>query len=319
MQQIRSGDIDLAVEVQGQGPLVVLMHGWPELGLSWRHQVPVLVAAGYQVAVPDMRGYGASGKPRETGAYTLDIIADDMKAVADHLGADRWVAVGHDWGAPVAWRCALRFPDAVAAVFCFSVPHSGPPPAPFFDIIERLYPDRFFYMRYFQDEGVAEAEFEASDWEQSLKRVYYSASGEGVGRRSGRHVPRDSTMLASMDEPPPGPLPFMTDDELHAYAAAFRAGGFRGPLSWYRNFPQNAADARAYGDNIIRQPAGFLAGDREPVLRMLPNQLENLRKMCADLRVEVSLPDAGHWVQQERPAEVNAALIGFLDSVRDRL
>ena len=319
MQQIRSGDIDLAVDVQGKGPLVILMHGWPELGLSWRHQIPALTAAGYQVAVPDMRGYGASDKPHETGAYTLDIIADDMRAVADHLGARRWVAVGHDWGAPAAWRCALRFPDAVAAVFCLSVPHSGPPPAPFFDIIERLYPDRFFYMRYFQDEGVAEAEFEASDWEQSLKRVYYWAGGEGVGKRSGRHVPRDSTMLASLDEPPPGPLGFMSDDELRAYAAAFRAGGFRGPLNWYRNFPQNAADARAYGDNIVRQPAGFLAGDREMVLRMLPNQLENLRRMCADLRVEVSLPGAGHWVQQERPAEVNAALIGFLDDVRDRL
>ncbi len=319
MQKIRSGDIDLEVEVQGEGPLVILMHGWPELGLSWRHQIPALIAAGYQVAVPDMRGYGASGKPRETGAYTLDIIADDMKAIADHLGAKRWVAVGHDWGAPAAWRCALRFPDAVAAVFCLSVPHSGPPPAPFFDIIERLYPDRFFYMRYFQDEGVAEAEFEASDWEQSLKRVYYWAGGEGVGKRTGRHVPRDSTMLGSLDEPPPGPLGFMSDDELRAYAAAFRTGGFRGPLSWYRNFPQNATDARAYGDNIIRQPAGFLAGDREMVLRMLPNQLENLRRMCADLRVEVSLPGAGHWVQQERPAEVNAALVGFLDSVRDRL
>ena len=317
--QIRSGDINVEVDVQGEGPLVILMHGWPELGLSWRHQIPALTAAGYRVAVPDMRGYGASDKPRETAAYTLDTIADDMKAVADHLGAARWVAVGHDWGAPVACRCALRFPDAVAAVFCLSVPHSGPPPAPFFDIIERLYPDRFFYMRYFQEEGVAEAEFEGSDWEQSLKRVYYMASGEGVAARSGRHVPRDSTMLASVDDPPAGPLSFMSDDELRAYAAAFRAGGFRGPLSWYRNFPQNAADARAYGDNIIRQPAGFLAGDREMVLRMLPNQLENLRRMCADLRVEVSLPDAGHWVQQERPTEVNAALVGFLDSVRDRL
>ncbi len=317
--QIRSGDVELAVKVEGEGPLVILMHGWPELGLSWRHQIPALVAAGYRVALPDMRGYGASSKPRETGAYTLDIIADDMRAVADHLGATRWVAVGHDWGAPVAWRCALRFPDAVAAVFGLSVPHSGPPPAPFFDIIEHLYPDRFFYIRYFQEEGVAEAEFEGSDWEQSLKRVYYSASGEGVGARSGRHVPRDSTMLASVDAPPPGPLGFMSDEELRAYADAFRAGGFRGPLSWYRNFPRNAADARAYGDNVIRQPAGFLAGDREMVLRMLPNQLENLRKMCADLRMEISLPGAGHWVQQERPAEVNAALVSFLDLVRDRL
>ncbi len=319
MQTIRSGAIDIAVDVQGEGPLVILMHGWPELGLSWRHQVPALVAAGYRVAVPDMRGYGASGKPAEIGAYTLDIIADDMAAVAHALGAARWVAVGHDWGAPVAWRCALRFPTEVAAVFCLSVPHSGPPPIPFFDIIEKRYPDQFFYMRYFQQEGVAEAEFEAAGWEAALKRVYWMGSGPGVAARSGRHVPRDSTMLASVDDPPPGPLPFMSDEELAAYAAAFRAGGFRGPLNWYRNFPQNAADARAYGDNVIRQPAGFLAGDREMVLKMLPGQLENLREKCADLRAEISLPGAGHWVQQERPHEVNAALIAFLDGVRASL
>ena len=319
IQTISANGITLSVDVQGEGPLVILMHGWPELGLSWRHQIPALNAAGYRTAVPDMRGYGKSDKPRATGAYTLDTIADDMAAIAAHLGAARWAAVGHDWGAPAAWRSALRFPDQVGAVFCLSVPHSGPPPIPFFDIIERRFPDHFFYMRYFQEEGVAEAEFESSNWPAALKRIYYMGSGDGVAHRSNRHVPRDSTMLASVDDPPPGPLPFMTDEELEDYAAAFRAGGFRGPLSWYRNFPQNAADARAYGDNVIQQPAGFLAGDREMVLKMLPGQLENLREKCADLRVEISLPGAGHWVQQERPAEVNAALIGFLDSVRDRL
>jgi pimeloyl-ACP methyl ester carboxylesterase len=318
-QSVETGGVRLSVQVEGQGPLVILMHGWPELGLSWRHQVPALVQAGYRVAVPDMRGYGGSDKPRAIEAYTLDRIADDMNGVAAALGARRWVAVGHDWGAPVAWRCALRFPDQVAAVFALSVPHSGPPPIPFFDIIEARYPDQFFYMRYFQAPGVAEAEFEGSDLAASLKRVFYMASGDGVAHRSQRHVPRDSTMLASMDDPPPGKLPFMSDAELAAYAAAFRAGGFAGPLNWYRNFPQNAADARAYGDNVVRQPAGFLAGDRELVLAMLPGQLENMRSLCADLRMEVSLPGAGHWVQQERPAEVNAALVAFLDDVKDRL
>ncbi len=318
-QMIATNGITLSVEVQGEGPLVILMHGWPELGLSWRHQIPALTVAGYRVAVPDMRGYGASDKPHAPAAYTLDTIADDMAGIATHLGAVRWVAVGHDWGAPAAWRCALRFPEQVAAVFCLSVPHSGPPPIPFFDIIDKRFPDRFFYMRYFQDEGVAEAEFEGSDLAASLKRVYYMASGEGVAARSSRNVPRDSRMLDSMGEAPPGPLPFMSDDELAQYAAAFRAGGFRGPLNWYRNFPQNAADARTYGDNVIRQPSGFLAGDREPVLAMLPGQLENLRQKCADLRMEISLPGAGHWVQQERPDEVNQALITFLDGVKASL
>jgi pimeloyl-ACP methyl ester carboxylesterase len=293
------------------------MHGWPELGLSWRHQMPALSAAGYRVAVPDMRGYGASDKPADAGAYTLDTIADDMHSIATSLGAARWVAVGHDWGAPAAWRCALRFPDHVAGVFCLSVPHSRPPPAPFLQIIDMLYPDTFFYIRYFQAPGVAEAEFARADMAAALKRVFYMASGEGVAARAARHAPRDSTMLASMDDPPPGPLSFMSDDELHAYARAFEAGGMQGPLNWYRNFDRNAADARAYGDNIIRQPAGFLAGDRELVLAMLPGQLENMRQATADLRIEKLLPGAGHWIQQERPQETNETLLGFLRRLED--
>ena len=318
-QLMRAAGVDLSVLVEGEGPLVILMHGWPELSLSWRHQVPVLTQAGWRVAVPDMRGYGASDKPAETEAYTLDTIADDMQAVAQGLGAEHWVAVGHDWGAPVAWRCALRFKESVAGVFGLSVPHSGPPPIPFLDIIEKRFPNQFFYMRYFQTPGVAEEEFVQAGWTSALKRVFYAASGVGVADRVRREIPRDSTMLASMDDPPAGPLSFMTDRELQAYASAFAAGGFRGPLDWYRNFPRNAADARAYGDNVIRQPAGFVAGDREMVLAMLPGQLEHQREKCADLRVEVSLPGAGHWVQQERPAEVNAVLVSFLNQIRDRL
>ena len=147
---IAGAGIELSVSVSGSGPLVILMHGWPEQSLSWRHQVPALTAAGYTVAVPDMRGYGRSGKPEDPAAYTLDIIADDMQAVATSLGAARWVAVGHDWGAPAAWRCALRFPDAVAGVFGMSVPHAGAPKVDFMAVVEALYPQRFFYIRYFR-------------------------------------------------------------------------------------------------------------------------------------------------------------------------
>jgi pimeloyl-ACP methyl ester carboxylesterase len=317
--RIMSGDIELAVRVAGQGKLVILMHGWPELGLSWRHQIGALAAAGYRVAVPDMRGYGESAKPAAPERYTLDQVADDMAAIAASLGAPRWVAVGHDWGAPCAWRCALRFPDSVAAVFGLSVPHSKPPPVPFFDIIDRLYPDRFFYMQYFQDVGVAEAELAASDLPAALKRIYYSGSGQGVAHGAIRPVPREAKLLDSFAEAPDGPLPFMADAELDRYATAFRSGGWTGPLNWYRNFDRNARDAAAYGDNVIRQPAGFLAGEHEVVLKMLPGQMENMRDLCADLRMERSVAGAGHWIQQERPEETNAALIEFLVMVRETL
>jgi pimeloyl-ACP methyl ester carboxylesterase len=307
--------IDLAVHVAGQGPLVLLLHGWPEQSFSWRHQVPALVAAGYRVATPDMRGYGASGKPAAPEAYTLNIVAQDIGAVADALGAERFVVVGHDWGAIAAWRCALYHPHRVAAVFGMSVPHTAPPPVSLLALIDKLYPDRFFYIRYFQDVGVGEAELAAADTAAALKRIFYGGSGPGMLARAVRQVPRDSRLLDSWAAAPDGELPFLPDAELALYAAAFDAGGWRGPLNWYRNLDRNAEDARALGDSVIRQPAGFLAGEFEPVLMFWPGQLENMRAHCADLRVEARPPAAGHWIQQEAPGETNSALLGFLGGI----
>jgi pimeloyl-ACP methyl ester carboxylesterase len=315
---VASAGADIVVHVSGAGPLVVLMHGWPEQSLSWRHQVPALVAAGYRVAVPDMRGYGESGKPDAVAAYGLNRLADDMQAVAAALGAETWFAVGHDWGAIVAWRCALKHQHTVAAVFCMSVPHAPPPPIPFLDIIEALYPDRFFYIRYIQAEGVAEAEMEAADLTVGLKRIYHAISGEGMRTRSGRHVPRDATLLESFDPAPDGPLAFLPDDELALYVARFKAGGWRGPFNYYRNFPANAAEAVALGDNVVRQPSGFLYGALDPVILFVPGQLATQRRMLADMRAEIAVDGAGHWVQQEAPGAVNAALLEFLNGVVHR-
>jgi pimeloyl-ACP methyl ester carboxylesterase len=309
---VRGAGIDLHVHVAGEGPLVILMHGWPELSLSWRHVVPALVAAGYRVATPDMRGYGESGKPDDPGAYTLNTIAADMGAIADALGAARWVAVGHDWGAIAAWRCALFHPERVAGVFGMSVPHTSPSPVPFLQLIDTFFPDRFFYIRYFQAVGVAEAELAAADTAAALKQIFYGGSGPGMAAQAIRPAPRDATLLQSWATAPNGPLPFLPDDELAHYAAAFDAGGWRGPLNWYRNFDQNAADARALGDSVIHQPAGFLAGELEPVLMFWPGQLENMRAHCADLRAAVRVPGSGHWIQQEAVQETNAAVIEFL-------
>jgi len=312
---IRGDGVDLAVHVAGSGNLVVLMHGWPEQAISWRHQVPALVAAGYQVAVPDMRGYGGSGKPDDPAEYTLNHVARDMGAVATALGAERWVAVGHDWGAIAAWRCALYHPDQVAAVFGMSVPHTAPPPLPFLELIDKFFSDRFFYIRYFQDVGVAEAELTTADTKTALKQIFYGGSGAGIRARAIKEAPRHAKLLDSWATAPAKDLPFMPDAELARYAAAFDAGGWRGPLNWYRNFDRNAVDARALGDSIIHQPAGFLAGEFEPVLMFWPGQLENMRARMKDLRTEVSVPGAGHWIQQEAPAATNTALLGFLETV----
>jgi pimeloyl-ACP methyl ester carboxylesterase len=298
---------------------VILMHGWPEQSFSWRHQVPALVAAGWRVATPDMRGYGQSGKPDNPDAYTLNTVAQDMGAIADALGAQRWVSVGHDWGAIAAWRCALYYPQRVAAVCGMSVPHSAPGAMTLVQAIEHLYPHSFFYIRYCQEIGVAEAELTAADTKQALKQIYYTASGDGVRARAPSSAPRDAKLLEAWSASPAGDLPFLSDAELTAYAEAFRAGGWRGPLNWYRNFDQNAADARALGDNIIRQPAAFFAGELEPVLQFVPGQLEHMRAHLADLRMEVRPPGAGHWLQQEAPEATNKALLEFLAGVRSQV
>jgi pimeloyl-ACP methyl ester carboxylesterase len=316
---IKGAGIDLSVSVAGEGPLVTLMHGWPEQSFSWRHQVPALVAAGWRVATPDMRGYGRSGKPENPDAYTLNTIAQDMGAIADALGAPRWVAVGHDWGSIAAWRCALYHPDRVAAVCGMSVPHAAPGPVTLMQLVDHLYPDRFFYIRYFQQIGVGEAELTAADTKAALKKIYYTASGEGVANNRPKVTPRDATLLESWTDPPAADLPFLSDAELSAYADAFRAGGWRGPLNWYRNFDRNAEDARALGDNIIRQPSAFFAGTHDPVLQFFPGQLEHMRAHLADLRMEVRPSGVGHWIQQEAPAETSAALLEFLSKVRSRL
>ena len=313
---VRGHGIDLSISVAGAGPLVILMHGWPEQSLSWRHQVPALVAAGYQVATPDMRGYGQSGKPDDPEQYTLNIVAQDMGAIADALGAERFVPVGHDWGAIAAWRCALYHPKRVAAVFGMSVPHTSPAPVPLLTLLDHFFPDRFFYIRYFQTVGVGEAELAAANTSTALKQIFYGGSGQGMRAGAIRPAPRDAKLLESWAAAPAFELPFLPDAELARYAAAFDEGGWRGPLNWYRNFDRNAADALALGDSVIHQPSAFLAGEFEPVLMFWPGQLENMRAHLADLRLEVRPAGVGHWIQQEAPAETNAALIEFLSGLK---
>ncbi len=316
IRMVQSGDVRLAVRVAGSGPLAILMHGWPELAYSYRHQIGPLAAAGYTVAVPDMRGYGGSSKPADPALYSTDHSADDMAAIARALGFETWVAVGHDWGSPVAWRCALRFPEQVRAVFSLSVPHYLGSKAPSLAAIDAAFPDSFFYMRYFQEIGVGEAELER-DPRDALKRIYHALSGDVPQFEWMKPRPRNSTLLEGMAEPPPGPLSFMSDAELDVYAQTFADNGFFGPLCWYRTLAANAAQASALPSEIIQQPAGFLCGDREIVLAMFENALEENRKLCADLRVEIVLPGAGHWIQQERPEEVSAALVAFMNDLRE--
>jgi len=175
---VQTNGIGLRVALAGKGPLVVLVHGWPESWYSWRHQIPALAEAGYRVAAPDVRGYGGSDKPAAIEAYAIKEMCADIAGLVEALGERQAILVGHDWGAPIVWHTSLFFPQRVRAVAALSVPHAGRGPAPRIELFRNIYKDRFFYQLYFQQPGVAEAEFE-SDVRASLRKIYYAASGEG--------------------------------------------------------------------------------------------------------------------------------------------
>lgn len=303
--------------VEGEGPLCVLVHGWPESWYSWRHLIDPLVAAGYRVAAPDVRGYGGSDKPQPIEAYDMIEMTDDVLGVIDTLAGPNGhaILIGHDWGAPIVWTAAIRHRPRVRAVIGMSVPHLGRGQRPPLELYKQLYTDRdrFFYQIYFQEPGVAEAELEA-DLALSLRKIYYSSSGAALARGfSGADKPANATLLEGLIDPDPLPS-WLRQEDLDYYVEQFRQSGFRGPLNRYRNQPRDHELLPELSEKKIEQPALFIAGELDPVLRFIPghNLMEFMDPWYLDLRGKVLIDGAGHWVQQEKPAEVVAAVLGFL-------
>lgn len=312
---VRNGDIALNVAVAGSGPLILCVHGWPELWYSWRHQLTHFAARGYTVAAMDVRGYGGSSKPHDIAAYTLRNLASDVAAVAEALGGGKAILFGHDWGAPIAWTTSVLYPQTITAVAGLSVPYIPMSDAPFTDLATQIYGDRFFYQTYFQAEGVAEAEMEA-DVPAALRKVYFALSGGAPLNKWLDHKPVDAKLLEGMDDPNPYPA-WMSDADLKVYADAFTAGGFRGPVNRYRAQRLDPAELTAIAGQPVTQPAFFVAGERDAVRAFIPGMdlYADPGAACADFRGSVIIPGAGHWVQQEAPAETNAALQAFLTAL----
>ena len=288
--------VELWVVEQGpaDGPVVVLLHGFPELGYSWRHQIPALTREGYRVVVPDLRGFGRSQAPADIAAYSVAQMSADVVGLIDHAGADRAVVVGHDWGADIAWKTAWLHPERVRAVAGLSVPFVPRAPAPPLEIM-RANLGEDFYIVWFQEPGVAEAVLE-----RDVRRALAT--------------PRvwDPAWAADTTEDPPTP-PFMTDDELAVYVEAFERTGFGPALNLYRNIDRNWEQTAAVADRRITQPALFLTGERDPVANFMPAAA--MDGWVTDLRESVVVPGAGHWVNQEAPEAVNEALLRWLASV----
>jgi pimeloyl-ACP methyl ester carboxylesterase len=304
---ISANGIDLFMLEQGQGPLVLLCHGWPELSYSWRHQISAIAAAGFHVVAPDMRGFGRSSAPAEIGAYSIFDTVGDMVALVTALGEKQAVIVGHDWGAPVAWHAAMFRPDIFTKVAGLSVP----PPfrgrgKPLDSLREGGITD--FYWQYFQTPGVAEAEFER-DVALTMRLVL----GRGVSDPAALHIAEGTGFLGNIS--PVVKLPdWLSEADVAYFAAAYRESGFRGGLNWYRNIDRNWELTAPWQGAQIHQPSLFVAGSNDSVITGLigAKRVMELERVLPDLRQRLIVDGAGHWIQQERPDEVNAALIGFL-------
>lgn len=300
--------IEMFLREQGAGPLVLLCHGWPELSYSWRHQIPTLAAAGFHVAAPDMRGFGRTSAPREIDAYSIFDLVGDMVALVSALGHSRAAIVGHDWGAPVAWHAAMFRPDVFTSVAGLSVP---PPLRGRGRPLETLRNDGIenFYWQYFQTPGVAEAEFER-DVDFTMRAVF--ARGF-LNTGASLFVDPAHGFLGDPAIPRPRP-PWLDDDALAQFVASYRTSGFRGGLNWYRNIDRNWELTAPWHGAKIRQPALFIAGANDSVITGLigAKRVADMERVVPHLTDKLILADAGHWIQQERPNEVNAALIAFL-------
>lgn len=310
-QLLAVNGINLCVHSCGplDGPPVWLLHGFPECWLSWRKQMPVLAAAGYRVLVPEMRGYGRSSAPDEVEAYDLLTLCGDIQAAMDLLGQQQVCMVGHDWGALVAWQLALLEPRRIKAVVGMSVSFGGRPRNPITETLRRVYAERFNYILYFQQAGVAEQELDADiprtlrlmmhNWSAAVgKELFWEEKSPAAGLLDG---------LQEIDQPP-----LWCEPEAFAgYVATYTEHGFRGPLNWYRNFERNWQHTGSLQGACIQQPALFLIGDEDPVGVLEAYTIQQMPKVVPDLTSHV-LENCGHWLQCEQPDEVNRQLQAFL-------
>jgi pimeloyl-ACP methyl ester carboxylesterase len=310
-RRIATNGISLNIAEAGKGPLVLLLHGFPESWYSWRHQFAPIAAGGYHVVAPDMRGYGKSDKPAEITAYCQSEVVKDIIGLIPALGYDKAIVIGHDWGAPTAWACALNHPDVIRAVGGLSVPFMPRSPVQPMPMMREMFKGQFFYQLYFQEPGVAEAEFER-DIRLCLKKFLVLGGGEtdlASLPAKGEH----DDMFTNMPEPRSLPK-WLTEADLDFFTKEFSGSGLRGPLNYYRNhdlYWELTKDA----PTEIRQPAMFVAGTNDGVVMMAAAAIEMMPHFVKDLRINRMIPGIGHWTQQEAPEAVNDAILEFLKQI----
>jgi pimeloyl-ACP methyl ester carboxylesterase len=301
---------------QGTGPLVLLVHGFPESWYSWRHQLPALAAAGYRAVALDVRGYGRSSRPAATDAYRLLHLVEDNVALVHALGEEKAVVVGHDWGSGIAATSALLHPEVFRAVALLSVPYShpgGPRPTDVFSQIGG--PEEEFYVSYFQEPGRAEKEIEP-DVRGWLAGFYAALSADTMpaqGEPDPHFVAHGGRLC---DRFPAGILPaWLTEDDLDVYAGEFERTGLTGALNRYRNVDRDWEDLASYRGAPVKQPSLFIGGTLDASTTWMSDAIDAFPTTLPGLAACHLLENCGHWIQQERPEEVSRLLTDWLNTL----
>jgi len=292
-------------------PVVILAHGFPELAYSWRHQIPALADAGYHVLAPDQRGYGGSSRPDAIEAYNIHELTADLVGLLDDVGAERAAWVGHDWGAIVVWNAPLLHPDRVAGVAALSVPPLPRAQQPPTQAFRRTFGENFFYILYFQDPGVADAELNG-DPARTMRRMMGGLLSGDQSAAMRMVAPGPEGFIDRLPEPD-GLPDWISQEELDHYVSEFSRTGFTGGLNWYRNMDRSWETTPQLDGAMITVPCLFIGGTADPVLTF--TRADRAPEVISGPYRQVMIDGAGHWLQQERPEEVNAALLDFLKGV----
>jgi len=303
---IDTGEIRMAVHELGAGPPVILVHGFPELAFSWRHQLPALAAAGYRAIAPDMRGYGATDKPKDVADYTIQHLIGDLERLMDAMSIEQAVFIGHDWGAMLVWQMSLLAPERMAGLITLNIPHIPRPPINPITYM-RLKLGKDFYIVNFQDSDEADRRF-AEDPRRFIDTMMRRRRTAGRQDSKARKKRVPLSLLAMLDQEQPAGDPFLSEQELAFFADAFLAGGFTGPINWYRNWKHNWKTTKGV-KQTVNVPALFVGATEDRIIGQ--KQIDGMQPNVPDLEVQM-IEDCGHWTQQEKPAELNAVMLDWL-------